>query len=475
MAGMGWMSLASGFVLLNGASGHGAMYEPLPRSSRGSSFMGPSCSGGSCLFFVEGTGIGCDTVAGKTNLGSTIFGPCKDGRKSAAKPTIPFRDGELGTYNVRGARPIHPTTWLDWSNLRPWRFPGSAPVLDPCGVAGGGFHDGKPRNGARPPWGIPIGTFGSTLPPLIKETVWIAGTEAEVAWGVQANHGGGYQYRLCPADAELTEECFQSNPLAFVGDTQWLQYGPDGLDRRNRTEIKAHRVSEGVVPNGSTWTRNPIPACGDSIYAGACDIHRPRPLHCTHAGQFPPPAPGAHGFGGAACLFEARDLKFHERCRCSAQEFGEKSLQFGIVDKVRVPLEPGKYVLSWRWDTEQTPQVWGQCADVTIVEAGNRPATTPFERYSGCEACCAVTKGICSNCSQCLKNTSGDCKYCWTPLDGFHPAHVPRAQCLGHEDESGGAPLWFPGDDVGMWSPGCPKCWAEGVCEAAAAARVTTV
>ena len=31
-----------------------------------------------------------------------------------------------------------------------------------------------------------------------------------------------------------------------------------------------------------------------------------------------------------------------------------------IVDEVRVPeaLEPGQYMLSWRWDSEQTNQVW---------------------------------------------------------------------------------------------------------------------
>ena len=30
-------------------------------------------------------------------------------------------------------------------------------------------------------------------------------------------------------------------------------------------------------------------------------------------------------------------------------------------------IEPGEYVLSWRWDCEQTPQVWNSCADVTIA------------------------------------------------------------------------------------------------------------
>ena len=34
---------------------------------------------------------------------------------------------------------------------------------------------------------------------------------------------------------------------------------------------------------------------------------------------------------------------------------------------VRAGLEPGAYALSWRWDCEQTPQVWNSCADITVV------------------------------------------------------------------------------------------------------------
>jgi len=256
--------------------------------------------------------------------------------------------------------------------------------------------------------------------------------------------------------------------LEFAGDVQWIQYGPDGLDRANRTEIRAVRVSEGVLPMGSAWTRNPVPACGDTYHGGACDDYRPRPLHCSHEGQFPPPAPGVHGFGGAACTLEERDYEAHPRCRCSSKEFAEKSLQFGVVDKVHVPAKPGKYVLGWRLDADQTPQVWGTCADITIAEPGKKEATEPFQRYSGCEACCEVTQGICSNCTQCLDDRTGPCEYCWKPLQGFHPDHVPRAQCLGHEDDSddnqGGAPLWFPGDERKLWSPGCKKCWAEASC-----------
>ena len=38
-------------------------------------------------------------------------------------------------------------------------------------------------------------------------------------------------------------------------------------------------------------------------------------------------------------------------------------------DYVEVPasLEPGRYVLSFRWDTQNTPQVWNSCANINIV------------------------------------------------------------------------------------------------------------
>ena len=38
-----------------------------------------------------------------------------------------------------------------------------------------------------------------------------------------------------------------------------------------------------------------------------------------------------------------------------------------MVDTVRAPAARGEYVLRWRWDTEQNPQVWTHCADVTVV------------------------------------------------------------------------------------------------------------
>lgn len=42
-----------------------------------------------------------------------------------------------------------------------------------------------------------------------------------------------------------------------------------------------------------------------------------------------------------------------------------------ISDEVLIPktLKPGAWVLSWRWDCEETAQIWQNCADVEVVAA----------------------------------------------------------------------------------------------------------
>ncbi len=40
-----------------------------------------------------------------------------------------------------------------------------------------------------------------------------------------------------------------------------------------------------------------------------------------------------------------------------------------IVDMVLIPpdLEPGDWVLGWRYDCEESSQVWSSCSDVRVV------------------------------------------------------------------------------------------------------------
>lgn len=292
------------------------------------------------------------------------------------------------------------------------------------------------------PFGVSIGTLGTDSAPLIDRTRWVAGSEVEVAWGINANHGGGYQYRLCPANSDLSEECFQQTPLAFVGDVQWLQYGW-GMDRNNRTEIPAIQVGgDRVIPANSFWRRNPVPSCKNptgGAYNGTCT-----------GPAFDPPAEGAWGYGVGSVVNGG----------FTPDEILAKAFHFGVVDKVVVPdVPPGDYVLQFRWDAETFAQVWNSCADVSIVSSGAN--TKPFSATSGCHACCPETKSLCSNCTGCLNDKTGACAYCWEPLSGYTPTQAPPVHCLGFEAEDGSAPEWNFGDAEEGWSPGCPKCWAD--------------
>jgi hypothetical protein len=67
------------------------------------------------------------------------------------------------------------------------------------------------------------------------------------------------------------------------------------------------------------------------------------------------------------------------RCDAPRSELGDSPhdmpcshqvmMKTNIVDRVRIPadLAPGPYLLSWRWDSEQTNQIWQNCADITVV------------------------------------------------------------------------------------------------------------
>lgn len=245
-----------------------------------------------------------------------------------------------------------------FTHKNPWRAPGTAPMYSPCGVDGGnplGCPVGYPGKDHCAGGGYGHGPDSRTLPGNTKPAEWTAGAQEEVAFGVTANHGGGYIYRLCPKPStgykDLTEECFQSGGLKFVGSTQWIQYKNN---ERNRTAVTAVQTTKGTHPAGSQWRRNPIPACG--TLGGGADTEYVQPSTCIGS-MFPPPVPGLRGFNG----FTPYDTKTIPWVR--------KALtHYSVVDKVQVPkdLKPGDYVLSFRIDCEQTSQIWSQCADIRV-------------------------------------------------------------------------------------------------------------
>jgi hypothetical protein len=268
----------------------------------------------------------------------------------------------------------------DSYRFNPWRAPGSAPVVDPCGQAGGKFPQ-TPVGGdsvytdtqqAR------MGDMGSVVLKPVEarlQPTWAAGTAVDVGWGMRYNHGGGYQYRLCPADEPLTEACFQRTPLEFVRAEHRLLWNNGSLIARLGEDKGVFVSGAGVTfgPPGSTWARNPIPrvntdnrglanasGCNNTGASGGRD----RPA-CQ---QFP-----------ALCPQDTGTYPLCSKTRgwpCSYDGSGQGACSGDwtagvIADKVIIPqgLRPGKYILGWRYDSEETAQVWSNCADVNIAAA----------------------------------------------------------------------------------------------------------
>ena len=81
--------------------------------------------------------------------------------------------------------------------------------------------------------------------------------------------------------------------------------------------------------------------------------------------QFPPPCPWDVPENGVHHLFNwTTDGDGMGAC--------SSDWVIGLIsDHVLLPkdLAPGAYVLGWRWDCEETAQIWQNCADVEIAKA----------------------------------------------------------------------------------------------------------
>jgi len=277
--------------------------------------------------------------------------------------------------------------------MNPWRAPGSAPVLGSgCGVAGGA--DVPMPNGGTAPEHYPQGMDGKDLPET-KPTLWQIGSTAEVAFAFFANHGGGYQYRLC-RKGNISEECFQNNPLPFHGKQSWIQYADWAEGKHGRKvidRILAH--PDDVIPKKSQWARNPIPSC---FVCNQDHCGRSRPnltervtrvryssdpsLNGTRVFMDPPQYGGDVWFKEEICRMSCAETPDkHGLGACDEVQFpspaddlsgydfnGHNAFPYSIVDNVEIPsaLEPGEYLLSWRWDCEQSSQIWQNCADISL-------------------------------------------------------------------------------------------------------------
>ena len=155
---------------------------------------------------------------------------------------------------------------------------------------------------------------------------------------------------MCKKGQTLDEACFMKTPLDFEeGSTlKWDDGSTEEIAAMDVFDIPGQPT---VKPPGSMWRMNPLPVNPTEFHDPRYDFAPP----CKAGAQPPVRAPMAVGEYG------------HNPGPCA----GNWPTTVTILDKVRVPadIEPGEYVLSWRWDCELTAQVWNACSDVTIVKA----------------------------------------------------------------------------------------------------------
>ena len=345
-------------------------------------------NGQSCYWFSNGCTIGCESCDGTTN--HVGHGQQAFLYKGMDAPTVHEKNLSFDPFNVavgdmvldeRTRHTLNVThncetggidATICASSLRtantqaacgspddfyyfsPWRAPGAAPVVDSCGSAGGRF----PGQGTAPAGAqyektmyAEEGDVGSNLPMGESMATWKAGAAVEVGWTVMANHGGGYAYRLAPADAPLTEKTFGEMPLDFVGDAILRWGGDRATELPYDAKAKGWETNVGTVPAGSAWRKNPIPS-------GLWSREGPQfPTVCQESDE---------------CLAGYSNGKGSPQgsCKCSGYSNGGPLLpNLEIVDNVQIPkdLAPGRYVLQWRWDCEESDQIWASCSDVTIT------------------------------------------------------------------------------------------------------------
>lgn len=196
---------------------------------------------------------------------------------------------------------------------------------------------------------------------------------------------------LCPASEPLTEECFQRMPLKFDTSRQVLKWNNGSL-QYPMGDAAVFVDGESTFPTGSQWARNPVPRIWDSKVG----LHNPEvcPGPSTRAAgsppgcmPFPPPCPwdtynetglfpctppaegGLHkcdGDGMTECASNwvvgvVSDFVYiPDDVRSNTSFCSPKSCAHAPCSALeRAQLPAGEWVLGWRWDCEETAQVWG--------------------------------------------------------------------------------------------------------------------
>lgn len=363
--------------------GHGSMIMPVPRNAidatlpdwangshvptgliepyecRCANGTDVCSSGQACFWFSQGCNIGCDKCTGNgTRLPN--LDQCPESRKVPPGEIEGALDPKYRTTNLLPEAGSIGDIW----KFNPWRAPGKAPVFDSCGMAGGNYVEVFNAGAYKATKYAKQGDLGTkVLKPRPTGTVWKRGSIQQTRWELTATHGGGYQYRLCPADATLNEECFAKTPLDFAKSADGRYYHTVIMQNSDETQqINATIVESG---GGIGWALHPMGYGSDAPCdwnPGAQGIHCE--WHCARCGAPWWAADGACPDPNCSHHPELPNISTHYGDNFNHQSIRSNTIQ----DDVIVPsnIAPGEYVLQWRWDCEATSQVWTSCSDITV-------------------------------------------------------------------------------------------------------------
>lgn len=133
------------------------------------------------------------------------------------------------------------------------------------------------------------------------------------------------------------------------------------------------------------WTRNPTPACRGPGSGHSYERGGGNQTAYPNTGGTYSCSPESYVGGRFEGIYSGPQFEPHGGYPGKFAEYGIYTYGFGnnqgendggpllysVVDLLQVPkgIKPGQYVLSQRYDCEQTLQVWNSCADITILPA----------------------------------------------------------------------------------------------------------
>jgi len=164
-----------------------------------------------------------------------------------------------------------------------------------------------------------------------SQATWNAGDLVDVAWSVQAAHGGVYAYRLC-CDGSDTEECFAKHILSNDDGVSWFPV-PDPKDvpitRSDHQKVRVPQELSGECTLSWRWDGGCVKtACGpgqtseSSVFVSCADVtiknDSPTPTPKPTPKPTPVPVPTPSPSTGGKCAYAT--CKDEEVCCCNSDK-----------------------------------------------------------------------------------------------------------------------------------------------------------